>query len=105
MYEKEIAKRNIKITYFFLILLTIFGLINSTWVSLKQIEIGRGVQFYKNFGLALLMDFFVYEILILFTKSILFFLIIKDDDEDLPCWKNFLITLISAMPWVIIDFL
>jgi len=100
--EKEISRKNIKITYFFLILAALFGLINSTWISLKQIEIGREVQFYRTFGLALIMDFFVYEVLVLLTKSIIFFLIIKDDDDDeLPCWKNFLIRIIAAMPWVI----
>ena len=91
-------------TYFVLILIVIFGFINTTWISLKQIEIGRGVQFYKQFGLALVMDFFVYEVAILFTKSVIFFLIIKDDDEELPCWKNCLITIIAAMPWVILLF-
>lgn len=99
--EIEISKRNSVITYAILVLITIFGLINSTWISLKQIEIGREVQFYRQFGLALLMDFFAFEILILLTKSIIFFLIIKDEDNNnLPCWKNFLITLIAAMPWV-----
>lgn len=59
---------------------------------------GRENGFYKQFYLATFFDYFVYEVIILLTKSLIYFLLIKD--SNLPWWKKFLISVISAMPWV-----
>lgn len=79
-------------------LIFVFGLFNTTWISLKFHKMGRDEEFFETFYLATIMDYFVYEIIILLTKSLIYFLLIKD--TNLPWWKKFLISIISAMPWV-----
>ena len=76
----------------------VFGLINTSWISMKFVANDKENEIYKQFGLATVMDYFVYEIVILFTKSVIYFALIKD--ENLPWWKKFFVAIISAMPWV-----
>jgi hypothetical protein len=74
--------------------------LNTAFVALKFEEINKDKSFFKQFGLATVFDYFVYEIIILVTKSLIYFFLIKD--ENLSWWKKFLISIISAMPWVFI---
>ena len=96
--EKILAIRYLKITYICLCFIFIFGLINTTWISLQFEKLSKENEIYKEFGLAVVFDYFVYEIIILLSKSFIYFVLIKDD--FLPWWKKFLISFISAMPWV-----
>jgi len=58
---------------------------------------------YKDFYISVIFDYFVYEVTILLTKSLIYYFLIRN--EDLPFWKKSLISIMSVMPWVIYSFI
>ena len=76
----------------------ILGMLNTIWISLTKEEANEQCQILNDFLLSTVFDNFVYEILIIFTKSI-FYLIITKDKKITFC-KRCLIGILAAMPWV-----
>ncbi len=81
----------------------VFSFINTTWISLKYIEKDMNNLIYKDFYISVIFDYFVYEVTILLTKSLIYYFLIRN--EDLPFWKKSLISIMSVMPWVIYSFI
>ena len=78
-----------------------FGLLNTAWISMNAIKNKRDLEFIEEFGLATAIDYFFYEIVIILTKSLVYYVIIRTD--NFPWWKRFLISFISTLPWVCIS--
>lgn len=57
----------------------------------------KNQEFVTEFFVMTLIDYFLYQILILITKTIVFFFLIKDGRKT--WWKSALIKVISACPW------
>jgi hypothetical protein len=66
---------------------------------MNAIKNNRSLEFIKEFGLATIIDYFVYEIIIISTKTLVYYFIIKSD--KFPWWKKFLVSVISTLPWVL----
>jgi hypothetical protein len=85
------------IVYTFFLAVFVFGLLNTTWVSLVTLKEERECDFLKDFGLSTLFDYFVYEVMILTMKSIIYTLLIRND--EVTWWKRCLIAFLATLPW------
>jgi hypothetical protein len=54
-------------------------------------------KFIREFFITTLVDYLIYQIFTLWTKTIIFFFLIKDGKKT--WWKSVLISFISAFPW------
>lgn len=94
------VKAIIKHFFVYILFLAIFilGMLNTTWVYLNLKKREKEVDFIDDFIKATIFDYFVYEIIIITLKSIVFFPIIRT--ENVSWWKKCLISIIALMPWV-----
>lgn len=84
--------------YLFFLGIIVLGTMNTLWISLKVQEESKEVNFIHNFMISQIFDYFCYEIFIITTKTIIFFLLIKDD--SITWWKKGMIISITALPWL-----
>lgn len=90
------------IVYTFFAATYLLGLLNTTWISLRNAESSRSNDFYQDFSMSIVFDYFVYEIVIVTSKSFIYFLIIESD--EFACWKKCLVSFIAALPWTFAAF-
>lgn len=76
----------------------LLGALNTTWIYLYTIEQKADIAFIKDFINSIIFDFLVYEVIVILTKSLIFYSIIKSD--DIPWWKRCLIAFVAVLPWV-----
>jgi len=102
-FRKRERKKSIfytVIVYFAFISTFIFGFINTTWISMHAFKNNREINFLEEFGISTAIYYFVYEILIILTKCLIFLFIIRS--EDLTYCKRCLISFVSFLPWVFV---
>ena len=78
--------------------ISIFGLLNTTWISLVADEQNASCNFLLDFSLNVLMDNLVYEIGILIIKSLIYTFLIKSTKASKL--QMCLISFVAALPWV-----
>lgn len=77
----------------------VLGFLNTTWIYLNCYKSEMQIDFISNFIISTVYDYFVYEIIIISAKALVFYSIIGS--EKISCWKKTLIGCIAALPWVI----
>ena len=96
--EKFKAKLITITIYVIFFIISIFGLLNTTWISLVADEQNASCDFILDFSLNVVMDNLVYEIGILIIKSIIYTFLIKSTKASML--QMCLISFVSALPWV-----
>lgn len=96
--EKFKAKLITITIYVLFCAVSIFGLINTTWISLVADEQNASCDFILDFLLNVIMDNLVYEIGILIIKSLIYTFLIKSTKASKL--QMCLISFVAALPWV-----
>ena len=86
------------IVYFIFVNIVIFAIINTTWISLDSEQNNFDCRFLEDFFISIVLDCFLYQILILCLKALLYFFILKGNESS--CLKGCLLCLVSSLPWV-----
>jgi hypothetical protein len=86
------------ILYLLLIASFVLGLMNTTWIYLYAQKSNKEIDFIGDFIKMVLIEYLIYEVIILITKSLIFFTIIRT--KQITCWKKCLIAFINTLPWV-----
>ena len=86
------------IIYIFFTLFFACGLINTTWIYLDADINERHCDFIKDFVISTLLDYFVYEIVIISMKSIIYTFLITTNKSSYV--KTCLVSFIAALPWL-----
>lgn len=83
--------------YFIFVLITVFGTINTTWVSLDSEINGYQCKFMTDFFLTIAIDCFIYQILQVLLKALIYFFILNGEESS--CLKGSLLFVVSLIPW------
>ena len=86
------------IIYIFFVLFFVCGFINTTWIYLDADINERHCDFIKDFVISTLLDYFVYEIVIISMKSIIYTFLITTNKSSYV--KACLVSFIAALPWL-----
>ena len=86
------------IIYIFFTLFFACGFINTTWIYLDADINERHCDFIKDFVISTLLDYFVYEIVIISMKSIIYTFLITTNKSSYV--KACLVSFIAALPWL-----
>ena len=81
--------------YFVLFCIVAFATINTTWISLDSIDNGADCKFITDFFISIVFDCFVYQIVILVVKSIIYLVIMRG---RMNCVRRVLLCLVSSLP-------
>ncbi len=74
------------------------GLLNTTWIYLYSERENQTNAFLNDFRNSLIFDFLVYEVIIVTTKAMIYFYIVKTN--KISRFKKCLIITLSLLPWV-----
>ena len=86
------------LVYFIFVNIVVFAIINTTWISLDSEKNNFDCRFLQDFFISIVLDCFLYQILILCLKALLYFFILKGNESS--CLKGCLLCLVSSLPWV-----
>jgi len=87
------------IIYFIFLMILSFGFINTLWISLTINVESRDKSFLTIFMVSQILSLFVYETCLIFLKSSIFYFIVLND--NIPCWKKCLISIMAFLPWCV----
>ena len=100
--HKDVIIRRTKfrfaIVYFVFIVMTIFGTVNTLWISLDSINNQLECNFIKDFFMATVFDCFIYQVVILMMKTIIYFILIRS--KRTSCIRAILFCIVSSLPWI-----
>lgn len=82
----------------FFILVTAFGFINTTWVSLDSYHNELDCQFMEDFMLSTALDYLVYDVVVIVMKAFIYSFLIRADKKTY-C-QICLVSFISTLPWL-----
>jgi hypothetical protein len=71
---------------------------NTTWIYLYAEKNNKEIDFISDFIKSVIIDYLIYEVIILTAKTLIFFSIIRT--EKMSWWKKCLIGFMNALPWV-----
>ena len=86
------------VIYILFFLLFVFGTLNTTWISITRDKENRECEFLNEFLWNTLLDNFVYEILIILSKSIVYFILIRN--MKMNFCKKCMIGVLAALPFI-----
>ena len=84
--------------YFVFIAMTIFGTVNTLWISLDSINNKLECNFIEDFFMATVFDCFIYQVVILVLKALIYAIIIRGKKNS--CIRAVLLCVISSLPWI-----
>lgn len=102
MIKRQRAKNYQKIVHIILLIYFIFGCVNTTWITMKYVALGRENEIYSEFFVSNFMDFFIKDVILIVLKSIVYFVVIWDYKEpfsNISCFKRLLIIFLSFAAW------
>ena len=85
------------IVYTVFVVIVIFGTLNTTWISLDSLNNGAECKFIKDFFISIVFDCFVYQILILVIKSIIYLVVMREKNS---CIRRVMLCIVSSLPWI-----
>lgn len=102
LHHKEVVIRKTKyryaIVYFIFIAMTVFGTINTLWISLDSLNNNLECNFIQDFFMATVFDCFIYQVLILILKTCIYFILIRS--KKTSCIRAVLFCIVSSLPWI-----
>ena len=84
--------------YFVFFCILVFGTINTTWISLDSEYNNFDCHFLSDFFLSVVIDCFIYQILVLFIKALLYILILRWCKGSY--FREILLFVVSSLPWL-----
>ncbi|MCQ2816640.1 MAG: hypothetical protein MJ252_05155 [archaeon] len=88
------------VCYILLGIIFVLSWLNTTWISITKYTAGQECSYLNEFLLSSLLDNFVYEILILFSKSLIYYILIRRKSAIMSCYGKFFLCLLVSLPWV-----
>ena len=85
------------IVYTVLVVIVILATLNTTWISLDSLNNGAECKFIKDFFISIVFDCFVYQILILVIKSIIYLVVMREKNS---CIRRVMFCIVSSLPWI-----
>jgi len=82
------------------VLIFVYGFLNTLFITINAELNKKESSFMEIFGVNQAMDILCYQIVIIISKSFMFWAI--TNDEKVACWKRTLIFIIALLPYVII---
>ena len=100
--HKDVIVRRTKfrfaIVYFVFIAMTIFGTVNTLWISLDSINNKLECNFIEDFFMATVFDCFIYQVVILIMKTVIYFILIRSKKKS--CIRAVIFCIVSSLPWI-----
>ena len=85
------------IVYTVFVVIVILATLNTTWISLDSLNNGAECKFIKDFFISIVFDCFVYQILILVIKSIIYLVVMREKNS---CIRRVMFCIVSSLPWI-----
>lgn len=86
------------IIYFIFLVIILFGTINTTWISLVTNVSDHSCKIIDDFIMATLIDCFIYQVITLLLKALLYEFIIATNKSN---WiRGCLFCIVSSIPWL-----
>lgn len=76
----------------------ILGSLNTTWIFINLYKENVKENFLMLFFFATFYDLLVYEVIIIISKSLIYFSLLKND--EVSNWKKVLIVYLALLPWL-----
>ena len=86
------------LVYVMFVAIFAFGTINTTWISMDSMQNGFECNFIKDFFLSIIFDCFIYQVVILMLKALIYAIIIRGKKKS--CIRAVLLCVISSLPWI-----
>ena len=86
------------LVYILFVLMLIFGTVNTLWISLDSYKNDYECNFMTDFFISTIFDCFIFQIVNLLLKSLIYIVIIKGRKNN--CIRGCLICVVSSLPWI-----
>ena len=86
------------LVYILFILMLMFGTVNTLWISLDSYINDYECNFLTDFFISTIFDCFIFQIVTLLLKSMIYIVIIKGRKNN--CVRGCLICVVSSLPWI-----
>lgn len=86
------------LVYVIFVAIFAFGTINTTWISMDSMKNGFECNFIKDFFISIIFDCFIYQVVILMLKALIYAIIIRGKKKS--CIRAVLLCVVSSLPWI-----
>ena len=86
------------LVYILFVLMLLFGTVNTLWISLDSYKNDYECNFMTDFFISTIFDCFIFQIVNLLLKSLIYIVIIKGRKNN--CIRGCLICVVSSLPWI-----